>query len=154
MATEKSLKSRPLGFDDEEAVKAHNGNMIGAAQIQTTQDPSSDYILVSNISNESAAAAAFRKKWGVHVLIWLIVATCVWGSLIIIIVMGSKIFPNLILTGDATLDAARVICIPFLMLWATASMWASYRKQNLRVALALSFLPLLITAWIIINMGV
>lgn len=124
------------------------------AAVTITQDPSSDYILVTNISNHAAAQASFRERYGTHVLIWLCIASCLWGAVLIIVVGGMKMFPEMIHAGDATLDAALVICIPFFTLWSTASMWAAYRRKHYRLAMVLSVIPFVLIIWICISMGI
>ena len=133
---------------DEEHGKDDN------SAIKMSQDPSSDYILVSTVSTASAAENSLWDRYGTHVLIWLCLATCLWGAILIIVVGGIELFPNLLHSGDVTMDGTAVVCIPFLMLWATASMWASYRKKNYCLALGFSIIPVALVAWICVCMGI
>ena len=125
-----------------------------ARNITMLQDPSSDYILVSNEPIAAFFHRSWRERYGVHMLIWMCFATCLWGANLIILVAGMEFFPNLKLSGDASMDAAFIICIPFLMILSTAVMWKSYKKKNYVLALALSAIPVVFIVWILIEMGI
>ena len=66
-----------------------------ARNITMLQDPISDYILVSNEPIAAFFHRSWRERYGVHMLIWMCFATCLWGANLIILVAGMEFFPNL-----------------------------------------------------------
>lgn len=149
-----SSKAQLETMDEEHGTKQPDSKVSNEASITMSQDPSSDYILVSNAPIAASFHRSWRERYGTHMLIWMCFATCLWGANLIILVAGMEFFPNTILSGDATMDATLIVCIPFLMVWATAVMWSAYKKKNFRLALALSAIPMVFIVWILIEMGV
>ena len=137
--------------DEEHGTKQADNN---ASAITMSQDPSSDYILVSNAPIASSFHTSWRERYGTHMLIWMCFATCLWGANLLIIVAGMEFFPNMIHSGDVTLDATLVVCIPFVAVWATAAMWSAYKKKSFRWALVLSAIPVVLIIWILLAMGI
>lgn len=99
---------------------------------------SSDYVLV-----EQAAVYSSFEKYGTHLLVWLGVATSIWGGIFVLTLSTVR-------QSRKQFDATGLICIPMLMVWALYTMWTAYKKRNYCKALVLSALPILVLTAILV----
>ncbi|CAB9510229.1 expressed unknown protein [Seminavis robusta] len=95
----------------------------------------SDYVLVTTANTtEQAAVMSSFERFGSHLLLWLAIATSLWGAIFVLTLSTA-------LQSRKTFDATLLICIPFLIVWSCACMWSAYKNRERRKALMFSFLP-------------
>ena len=98
----------------------------------------SDYVLV-----EQAASYSSYEKYGTHFLVWLGIATSIWGAIFVMTL-------STVWMSKKQFDTTLIVCVPMLMVWALATMWTAYKNRHFCKAMVLSFVPVLVLTGILV----